>query len=112
MQKKLLRKRRHRKVRAKVKGSKKRLRLSVFKGNKHIYVQLIDDFVGRTLVEADDLKLKDLNKVDTANEVGKLIAKKALAKKIKFVVFDRGGYKYSGRVKAIADGARKGGLIF
>ena len=105
--------RRHNKIRAKVIGNKKRPRLSVFRSNQHIYAQLIDDEEGKTLANISDLKLKkNLNKTDTANEIGKLIAEKALEKKIKEVVFDRGGYKYHGRIKAIAEAARKGGLKF
>jgi large subunit ribosomal protein L18 len=107
--------RRHRRVRAKVSGTATRPRLSVFRSNQHIYVQLIDDSKGKTLVSFSDLKLeteKGLTKTQIAKEVGKLVAKKALAQKIKKVVFDRGGYKYHGRVKAVAEGAREGGLEF
>jgi len=100
---------RHKRVRAKIFGTKEVPRLCVFRSAKHIYCQLIDDEKGRTLFAASDLELK---KSKTAYEVGKLIAKKALEKKIKKVVFDRGGYKYHGRVKALAEGAREGGLKF
>jgi len=113
--KRLARERRHHRVRSKIKGSKERPRLSVFRSNKYNYVQLIDDEKGVTLVSASDLELKNkkgLTKTERAREVGKLIAKKAKAKKITKVVFDRNGYKYHGRVKAIAEGAREGGLKF
>ena len=115
------RKRRHIRVRAKIFGTKTCPRLCVFRSIKHIYAQLIDDEKGQTLATASDSDLKPaLSKVkgkkaknkEIAKEVGKLLAKKTLTKKIKQVVFDRGGYKYHGRVKALADGAREGGLKF
>lgn len=108
------RKRRHIRIRAKVKGTKECPRLSIFRSNNHIYVQLIDDQEGKTLVSANDIKLKKekLNKTETAEKIGNLLAEKALEKKIDKAVFDRGGYKYHGRVKAIAEGARKAGLKF
>ena len=104
---------RHRRVRKRVEGTSERPRLSVFRSNKQIYVQLIDDLAGRTLVAASSLEtgLKD-DKKTTAGAVGEAIAKKASASGIKQVVFDRGGYKYHGRVQALADGARSGGLDF
>ncbi|MCD5396533.1 MAG: 50S ribosomal protein L18 [Candidatus Pacebacteria bacterium] len=119
-EKKEKRKRRHRRVRAKVFGTKDRPRLCVFRSNKHIYAQLIDDKTGHTLAATSDLKLpknvelkKEMTrKVAIAYEVGKLMAKIAKEKGIKEVVFDRGGYKYHGRVKALAEGAREGGLKF
>jgi large subunit ribosomal protein L18 len=107
--------RRHRRIRAKVIGTKERPRLSVFRSNQHICVQLIDDEKGKTLVSVSDLKVKKkkgLTKTEIAKEVGKSIAKKALEKRIEKIVFDRGGYKYHGRVKAVAEGAREGGLEF
>lgn len=107
--------RRHRRVRAKVSGTSERPRLCVFRSAKHIYAQMIDDQRGKTLVSASDKELKNtknLKKVERAKEVGKLIAKKAVEKKIESAVFDRGGYKYHGRVKALAEGAREGGLNF
>jgi large subunit ribosomal protein L18 len=108
--------RRHKRVRAKIFGTAKVPRLCVFRSNKHIYAQLIDDEKGQTLVAASDLEFKKSkskkSKVDKAKEVGKLIAKKALEKKIEKVVFDRGGYRYHGRVKTLAEGAREGGLKF
>lgn len=113
--------RRHKRVRAKVKGTLEVPRLCVFRSNKHIYAQLINDEKGQTIIGASDLELKKRKtktpkklkgKVGLAFEVGKLIAKKAKEKKIKKVVFDRAGYKYQGRVKALAEGAREGGLEF
>lgn len=108
--------RRHKKVRAKIFGTSFVPRLCVFRSNKHIYAQLIDDEKRRILVSASDLEFKKLeklkSKIDKAREVGRLIAKKAMEKKIEKAVFDRGGYKYHGRVKALAEGAREGGLKF
>jgi len=102
---------RHRRVRAKVHGTKDKPRLSVFRSNKHIFLQLIDDKSGKTLVSESDLKLKKkATKTEIAKEVGKLLAEAAKEKKIKKAVFDKGGYKYHGRVKAAAEGAREGGL--
>jgi len=104
---------RHNRVRAKVTGSSESPRLSVFRSAKAIYAQIIDDGSGKTLVSASSLELKvKAKKTDVSKEVGKAVAAKALAKKISRVVFDRGGYKYHGRVKALADGAREGGLKF
>lgn len=113
--KKQKRLRRHKRVRAKISGNSKRPRLCIFRSAKHIYAQLVDDDKGKTLVSASDLEIKkrdSSNKADTAREVGKLVAKKSLEKKIGEVVFDRGGYLYHGRIKAIAEGAREGGLKF
>ena len=132
LEKQIKRHRRHKRVRAKIFGTKERPRLCVFKSNKHIYAQLVDDDKGRTLVGASDLELKKPKtppqrgearsmklsgknqrpKTDVAKEIGKLIAQKAQDLKIEEVVFDRGGYQYHGRVKALADGAREGGLKF
>ncbi len=93
-----------------------KLRLSVFRSGKHIHVQLIDDAKGVTIAAAStldkDLKLKSTRTVDAAKEVGKLIAKRAQDKKVQAVVFDRGGYLYHGRIKALADAAREAGLKF
>lgn len=108
-----LREKRKRRVRAKISGTATRPRLSVFRSNKHIYAQLIDDQKGRTLVACSDLELKinkKLTKTEIAQEVGKQLAVKALKKGLKSVVFDRNGYKYHGRVKALAEGVREGGL--
>jgi large subunit ribosomal protein L18 len=97
--------RRKKSVRSKIVGTMSRPRLSVFKSNKYLYAQIIDDVKGKTLVSASG----DKNK---GEEIGEKIAKKALAKKIKSVIFDRNGFIYHGRIKALADGARKGGLKF
>jgi len=133
------RQRRHKRVRGKIYGTAFRPRLCVFRSNKHIYAQIIDDESGKTLAVSNDSELKkkkepagsakgektkvfhDEKKKDEqkrakniaiAYEVGELIAKKSLAKKIEKVVFDRGGYKYHGKIKAIAEGARSAGLKF
>ena len=106
------RKRRHRRVRAKISGSTKRPRLTVFRSNKNIYAQIIDDITGCTLTEANDQKETKGNKTDRAQMVGKTISEKAQAKGISTVVFDRAGYLYSGRVKAFVEAARAAGLNF
>jgi large subunit ribosomal protein L18 len=108
------RKIRHKRIRAKIKGNKNRPRLCVFRSAKHIYCQLVDDERGKTILSVSDFELKGKKgkKVDIAKEVGKLIAKKAKKLKIEKVIFDRSGYKYHGRVKALAEGAREGGLKF
>lgn len=95
-------------------GTQERPRLSVFRANKHIYAQLINDETGKILASASDIKLKGKKgtKVEHAIEVGKTIAKEAISKKIEAVVFDRGGFVFHGRVKAVADGAKEGGLKF
>ena len=109
---------RHKRVRAKVKGTAETPRLSVYRSLNHIYAQIIDDVKGVTLVTASTLSKELKGSFDESDKkaqafaVGELIAKKAKAKKIKAVVFDRGGYLYTGRVAALADGARKGGLEF
>jgi large subunit ribosomal protein L18 len=111
--KKIKRAIRHNRVRSVVVGSKDRPRLNVFRSSQQIYGQLIDDATGKTLVSASSLELKTkAKKTEIATEVGKLLAKKALESKIEAVVFDRGGYAYHGRVKALAEGAREGGLKF
>jgi large subunit ribosomal protein L18 len=104
--------RRHKKIRAKVFGTVKKPRLSVFKSNKYIYGQLINDDKAVTILSLSSMKVKGKTFLDRCTETGKAIAKMALEKKIKEVVFDRGGFKYVGRVKAFADGAREGGLKF
>lgn len=127
--------RRHKRVKAKIFGRAERPRLSVFKSSKHIYAQLIDDEKGKTILAASDLEVKKsrvakkevkfplaktpevgekkrIGKIAIAFEVGKLTAQKALKNKIEKIVFDRGGYKYHGRVKSLAEGAREGGLKF
>ena len=103
---------RKRRVRAKISGDAKRPRLSIFRSLRRIEAQVIDDTKGTTLVHADTKMLKVKNDMAGAAELGKAIAKKCLAKKISEVVFDRGGYKYHGKVKALADATREGGLKF
>jgi large subunit ribosomal protein L18 len=103
--------RRHVRVRAKVVGTAERPRLVVFRSDKHIYAQLVNDDAQRTLMSVSDNKLTG-KKSEKSTAVGKLIAEKAKAAGISKVVFDRGGYRYHGRVKAVADGAREGGLEF
>lgn len=106
------RKVRHFKIRKRIKGTGKIPRLSIFRSNKYIWAQLIDDKSTKTLVSLTDRKLKNNNKIQKAKEIGLNLAKLASKKNIKKVVFDRSGYKYHGRVKATAEGAREGGLIF
>ena len=112
------RRRRHIRVRKTVSGSPQRPRLAVFRSIKHVYAQIIDDTAGHTLVSATDLEsglrsaAADKKKSEIARLVGEEIAKKAKDKGITTVVLDRGGFKYHGRVKALAEGARKGGLSF
>jgi len=105
---------RHLKIRSKIKGNKNLPRFVVFRSNLHIYGMLVDDETGKTLVSVADKSInkKDLNKTQKAKETGKLIAEKAVKEKIRKIVFDRSGYRYHGRVKALADGAREGGLKF
>ena len=104
--------RRHKKIRAKISGTKEKPRLSVSKSNRYISAQLIDDINCVTLVSAHSREVKGKTMADKAVLVGQSIATKAKAKKINHVVFDRGGFIYTGNVKALADGARKGGLKF
>lgn len=110
--------RRHERIRRKVHGTAERPRLNVFRSLQHIYAQVIDDDLGYTLAAASTLdpelrsQLEGLTKSQQASKVGLLVAKRALAIGLKKVVFDRGGYPYHGRVKALADGAREGGLEF
>ena len=110
--------RRHKRVRARVSGTMNVPRLCVFRSNQRIYAQLIDDEKGITIVAAQEKEIKKADagdrkgKIALAYGIGKLVAEKALEKKIKKIVFDRGGYKYHGRVKALAEGAREGGLQF
>jgi large subunit ribosomal protein L18 len=108
------RKRRHRRVRGRVQGNAARPRLCVFRSSKGIYAQVIDDDAGVTLASASTLTLDGASgsKSERAAEVGKLVAQRAREAGIAKVVFDRGGYLYHGRVKALADGAREGGLEF
>lgn len=107
------RKRRHIRLRKKISGTEQKPRLNVFKSNKAIYVQVINDVEGKTLVSASSVELKlTNNNIDTCTQVGKLIAQKAIKAGINEVVFDRGGYVYHGKVKALADAAREEGLKF
>lgn len=108
------RERRHRRIRAKVSGTALRPRLSIFRSNKHIYAQIIDDNLGKTIVSASDAetKTKAKGKLEISKLVGEEVAKRAKEKKISKVVFDRSGYLYAGRVKQIAEGARAAGLDF
>jgi large subunit ribosomal protein L18 len=111
--KRALKQRRHRRVRAKISGDAQRPRLAVFRGLRTMYAQLIDDTKGVTLASVhsqNDLAKFKGNKTEAAFELGKLIAERAKAVKITEVVFDRGGYLFHGRVKALAEGAREGGL--
>lgn len=103
---------RHARVRAKVKGTEARPRFSVYRSLAFIYAQLIDDTTGRTLIALDDRELKEKTKVFRARALGAAIAKEAKAKGITKVVFDRAGYIYTGRIRALAEGAREGGLEF
>jgi len=110
--------RRHVRVRKNVQGTQQRPRLSVFRSLSEIYAQVIDDSAGNTVVSASTIdqelraKMEGLKKIEQAKLVGKAIAERAQGKGVKAVVFDRGGFKYSGRIKALADGAREGGLEF
>jgi large subunit ribosomal protein L18 len=112
------RNRRHERIRRDIHGTAERPRLNVFRSLQHIYAQVIDDEQGYTLVAASSLdpelreQLDGMNKSQQAARVGKLVAQRAVARGLKLVVFDRGGYPYHGRVKALADGAREGGLEF
>jgi large subunit ribosomal protein L18 len=103
---------RHRRVRKRLSGSADRPRLAVFRSLSHIYAQVIDDRSRRTLAAASDVEVKSGNKTERAKQVGKALAEKAKAAGIGEVVFDRAGYRYHGRVKALADAARESGLRF
>jgi large subunit ribosomal protein L18 len=113
-----MRQRRHQRVRKTVVGTPQRPRLNIFRSLSHIYAQVVDDASGQTLASAStlDKELRDavqgINKSDQAGRVGKMIAERALAKGIRKVVFDRGGYRYHGRVKKLAEAAREAGLEF
>jgi large subunit ribosomal protein L18 len=110
--------RRHRRVRKTVSGTSERPRLNVFRSLRHIYAQIINDEIGHTLVSASSSEVEvrkqveGLNKTDQARVVGQVLAERALAKGVSQVIFDRGGYKYHGRVRALAEGSREGGLEF
>lgn len=116
-QKQVVRFKRKRRIRSRVEGTSERPRLSVFRSNRHFYAQLVDDVKGHTLVAAstleEDLRGKEMGaSIEGAKTLGNLLAKRALAKNISQVVFDRSGYLYHGRIKALADSAREGGLKF
>ena len=106
------RKRRHLRVRNRLAGTTERPRLVVFRSLKHIYAQIVDDTSGRTMITVSDQGLSEGKKTERSTEVGKRVAARAKESGITRVVFDRAGYKYHGRVKAVADGAREGGLEF
>ena len=114
----LVREKKHRRMRNHLSGTAERPRLAVFRSNNHMYAQIIDDTVGNTLVAASTLdkdvkaELEKTNNVDAAAYLGTVVAKKALDKGIETVIFDRGGFIYSGKVKALADAAREAGLEF
>ncbi|MBE6003525.1 MAG: 50S ribosomal protein L18 [Lachnospiraceae bacterium] len=111
-----LRQKKHMRLRNRLSGTPERPRLSVFRSDKHMYAQIIDDVAGNTLCAAStldkDAKLEITNNIEAAQYVGKAIAEKAMAKGIKTVVFDRGGFLYHGKVQALADAAREAGLEF
>jgi large subunit ribosomal protein L18 len=112
-EKRIRRLRRHARVRAKIFGTRERPRLSVFRSNNHIYAQLIDDTTGKTLLAVSDLNLKvtkKMKKTARARLVGEMLAKLAKERDIKAAVFDRGGFSYHGRIKALAEAAREAGL--
>ncbi|MGN1385360.1 MAG: 50S ribosomal protein L18 [Bacillus sp. (in: firmicutes)] len=116
LDKNAVRQKRHARVRAKLSGTEARPRLNVFRSNKHIYAQLIDDVNGVTLASAStldkDLNVESTSNIEAAQKVGETIAKRAVEKGYTSVVFDRGGYLFHGRVKALADAARENGLEF
>jgi large subunit ribosomal protein L18 len=105
---------RRRRVRAKITGTADRPRISVFRSNRGVFAQLIDDDSGRTLAAVNwtEDELKSLKRMEQASKAGRLLAERAKAAGVETAVFDRGGYQYHGRVKALAEGAREGGLIF
>ena len=113
-----IRQKKHLKIRNRFSGTAERPRLAVYRSNNHVYAQVIDDTVGKTIVSASTVEkkvaseLKKTNDVDAAAYVGKVIAERAMAANIKEVVFDRGGFIYTGKVKALAEAAREAGLVF
>lgn len=115
-QKQVVRFKRKRRIRSTLEGTVERPRFSVFRSNRHLYVQLVDDIQGHTIVAAstldEELKGKAKGTIDGAKSLGNFVAKKAIEKKISQVVFDRSGYLYHGQIKALADAAREGGLKF
>ena len=111
-QRNAIRQRIHARIRAKLSGTGERPRLNIYRSLNHIYAQVIDDQKGETLVSASTIKMKNGGNVAAAKEIGKTVAEAAVAKGIRSVVFDRGGYLYHGRIKALADAAREAGLEF
>ena len=113
-----IREKKHLKIRNRFSGTTERPRLAVYRSNNHVYAQIIDDTVGKTLVSASTVEkkvsseLEKTNNVEAAAYVGKVVAERALAANIKEVVFDRGGFIYTGKVKALAEAAREAGLVF
>jgi large subunit ribosomal protein L18 len=113
-----VRKNKHRRIRSRLSGTPEKPRLAVFRSNNHMYAQIIDDVAGNTIVSASTLQadvkdgLEKTNNVEAASRLGTVIAKKALDNGVEVVVFDRGGYIYQGKVKALADAAREAGLKF
>lgn len=110
--KQLNRTKRHKKVRAKVSGTAFRPRIAVFKSNQYVYAQVVDDESGKTLLSVSDVKAKGGRKSEKALEIGESLAAKMKEKGFAEAVFDRGGFKFHGRIKAVADGLRKGGIKF
>ena len=114
----VIRQKKHLKIRNRFSGTTERPRLAVYRSNNHVYAQIIDDTVGKTLVSASTVEksvaseLEKTNNIDAATYVGKVVAERALAADIKEVVFDRGGFIYTGKIKALADAAREAGLVF
>ena len=114
----VIRQKKHLKIRNRFSGTTERPRLAVYRSNNHVYAQVIDDTVGKTIVSASTVEksvaseLEKTNNVDAAAYVGKVIAERALAANVKEVVFDRGGFIYTGKVKALAEAAREAGLVF
>ena len=114
----VIRQKKHLKIRNRFSGTAERPRLAVYRSNNHVYAQVIDDTVGKTLVSASTVEksvaseLEKTNNIDAATYVGKVVAERALAADIKEVVFDRGGFIYTGKIKALADAAREAGLVF
>ena len=113
-----IREKKHLKIRNRFSGTAERPRLAVYRSNNHVYAQVIDDTVGKTIVSASTVEkkvaseLEKTNNIDAAAYVGKVIAERAMAADIKEVVFDRGGFIYTGKIKALADAAREAGLVF
>jgi large subunit ribosomal protein L18 len=104
--------RRHARIRARLSGTLAKPRLSIFKSNRHMYAQLIDDTTSKTILGLSSEKAEGKNMMEKSKALGKMIAQLALGKKITKIAFDRGGFKYTGKIKAFADAAREGGLKF